>query len=202
MISEGPFIGTNPAKNVVKGQSHSSAGSVEAITEDMIHTPKQVEAMLAAADRRATKWRIGGSRHRAAPRTRALLYLGYMTGMRNGELRALMWKNVDLDQSIAMVRWSADKETNKIGVPKTKNAMRAVARHSHVVGALRDPKAVNDGNLVLAVEGGGPISYHNSVRDFVACLRPHHRPASSDRRGEHCQGVQLDGEFQYYLAKM
>lgn len=106
-------------------------------TKEMaVLTPEQVERFLAAAQ---------------GDRLEALYVVAVTTGMREGELLALRWTDVDLDGCVAWVRRSVQRskagaaEGRKSGLvmvePKTKKSRRCVALSNVAVRALRAHRA-------------------------------------------------------------
>jgi len=76
-------------------------------------------------------------------RLEALFVLALTTGLRQGELRALRWKDVDLDRGVLAVRGSVmgtARATMTIGTPKNGKA-RSVELGSIAVQALREHRA-------------------------------------------------------------
>ncbi len=76
-------------------------------------------------------------------RLEALLVLALTTGLRKGELRALRWKDVDLDRGVLAVRGSlmgTARADMAIGTPKN-GKERAVSLGSTAVTALGDHRA-------------------------------------------------------------
>jgi integrase len=72
-------------------------------------------------------------------RMEALYILAISTGMRQGELLALRWANVDLDHGTAQIRGSLQrtKDGLQISEPKTSRSRRQVALNRSSVEALR-----------------------------------------------------------------
>lgn len=88
-------------------------------------TPEQVRHFLTAT---------------AAEELHALFRLALLTGMRRGELLALIWDDVDLDRAALAVRRSLTIDRDRhwiIGEPKTAAGRRAVALPASCVAALR-----------------------------------------------------------------
>jgi integrase len=76
-------------------------------------------------------------------RLEALLVIALTTGLRQGELRALRWKDVDLDRGVLAVRGSlmgTARATMTIGTPKNGKA-RSVDLGSIAVASLREHRA-------------------------------------------------------------
>ncbi len=109
----------------------------------------------------------------------ALYVLALATGMRQGELLALHWKDVDLAQGTLQVRSSLRYHVRKGFVfeePKTKHGRRTIALAPDAVQALIEHKgrqdaqrtalgdAWRDEGLVFASEVGSPIEATNMMR--------------------------------------
>jgi integrase len=72
-------------------------------------------------------------------RLEALYVLALNTGMRQGELLALKWDDVDLERGVLRVRRTLThaKKAFVLGEPKTKNSRRTIRLTTHAVDALR-----------------------------------------------------------------
>ncbi len=119
-------------------------------------SPDQAKAFLAAAE---------------GDRLEALYVLALNTGMRQGELLALRWKDVDPDAGVLQVRATLQRtrEGFVFAEPKTASSRRQVALTRSAVEALRRHRAWQieerlrlgaaweDGDLVFANEVGQPI---------------------------------------------
>jgi integrase len=112
-------------------------------------------------------------------RLHALYVLALATGMRQGELLALHWQDVDLVQGVLQVRSSLRYHVGKgflFEEPKTKHGRRTIALAPDAVQALNGHKlrqdaqrsalgaAWRDHGLVFASEVGGPIEATNMLR--------------------------------------
>jgi integrase len=108
-----------------------------------------------------------------ADRLYALYYLAIDTGMRQGELLALHWRDVDLESGAIRVVRTMDNHTGEIGPPKTAASRRAVQLGAGAVAALlaharRQRAAEYSGALVFTNTAGGPLSPQNvRNRSFV-----------------------------------
>lgn len=65
--------------------------------------------------------------------------LAVSTGLREGELLALRWEDVDLEGAVLRVRQTLTRDGGKVslGPPKTKNSRRTVGLTDGAVEALR-----------------------------------------------------------------
>lgn len=112
-----------------------------------------------------------------------LLYLALMTGMRQGELLGLRWKDIDFDTgqlSIQQVLIRANGSL-QFGLPKTAGSRRNVALSQKDLNILKGQKkiqaeerlllgsAYTDHDLVFAREDGQPI-HPNSVRNHFKSI--------------------------------
>jgi integrase len=111
-------------------------------------------------------------------RLEAVFYLALFTGMRQGELLALRWDDIDLELSTAGVRGSVRRIRGELcfGQPKTKRSRRQVALAAPAVEALRRHKvaqaaerlaagpAWQDLGLVFSDAAGGPLDAQQFVR--------------------------------------
>ena len=69
---------------------------------------------------------------------RAMVWLSAETGIRQGEARALKWKDVDIDRGIIHVVGAVKAGTLFIGGPKTKNGRRKIAYGSTFAKLVRE----------------------------------------------------------------
>src|SRR3712207_9534631 len=69
----------------------------------------------------------------------ALYVLAVTTGMRQGELLALKWQDVDLENATISVRRTLTRDGGRvtIGEPKTRKSRRLIRLTSQATGALR-----------------------------------------------------------------
>ncbi|CAO4194058.1 tyrosine-type recombinase/integrase [Methylorubrum extorquens] len=87
---------------------------------------------------------------------RPLLYTAVFTGLRQGELRALTWENVDFEKGLIRVRVSADNVGHVHG-PKTEAGVRDVPIAPHLAIELKKWKLAsrqNEANLVFTGNRG------------------------------------------------
>jgi integrase len=108
-------------------------------------------------------------------RLEALYVLAIATGLRQGELLALKWEDVELEEAVLRVRRTLTRSGGKVevGPPKTPNSRRSVGLTSRAVEALRAHLArqlaemeemgslYRPGGLVFANEIGGIINPSN-----------------------------------------
>ena len=121
----------------------------------------------------------------AGDRLGALYVLALSTGMRQGELLALHWENLDLDAASLQVRGTLRRVDGGLAVlePKTAASRRQITMPAAAVDALRRHRAAqneerlrigsawHDNDLVFANEIGRPIEPGNLVRrSFQALL--------------------------------
>jgi integrase len=134
-------------------------------------SPVQARALLAAA---------------RDNRLEALYVLALTTGMRQGELLALSWDDIDFGRAVAQVRGSLQRTPDglQIAAPKTSGSRRSVALAREPLDALRRHKtaqaaerlrmgaAWEDHGLVFPNEVGRPMMAANMVRrSFEPLLR-------------------------------
>ncbi len=106
-------------------------------------------------------------------RLHALYYLAIDTGMRQGELFALQWNDVDLRARTIRVMRSINTATGTIGPPKTKASRRRVELSTAAVAVLSEHKRRQEaeeyfGALVFPSPGGAPLSPSNvRIRSFL-----------------------------------
>ena len=156
-IDEGWSTRENPVKRVEK--------PALATTDPDIHflETEEVEALL-----------------RAVPddplgRVERVMYLtAAMTGMRQGELFALRWR--DVDWSARRIRVRRNYVRGEFGTPKSKRSARSVPLATRVATELellfRDSPRKRDDDLVFAhPETGRPIDRSKLLKRFKAALR-------------------------------
>src|SRR5215218_2049318 len=118
-------------------------------------------------------------------RLEALYVLSIHTGMRQGELLALRWQDVDLKNAVVSVRRTLTRSGGKVvfGEPKTKKSRRSIrltpqaveALRGHLKRQLRDIEILgdryHDQGLVFTTDTGGPINPSNlRQRGFAPLL--------------------------------
>lgn len=121
LVQQG-VINTNPA-------THLEVGKKSRQREDS-WTLEQVQAIVTATA--------------SNPKMRAFYLLGFSTGMRPGELRALRWPDIDINAATVTVRSSIAKDANQVEYvsPKTKSRKeRILAIGTTVIDALSAWKA-------------------------------------------------------------
>ena len=116
----------------------------------------------------------------------ALYVLAVTTGMRQGELLALRWEDVDLDEAVIRVRRTLTKDGTKlsVGEPKTARSRRSVKLTIGAVESLRAHLSrqlaeiehlgdrYTDRELVFATEAGNLINPSNlRQRSFARLLK-------------------------------
>jgi integrase len=119
-------------------------------------------------------------------RFEALYVLAVTTGMRQGELLALRWQDVDLENATISVRRTLTRDGGRvtIGEPKTKKSRRLIRLTSQATGALRrhlerqlwEIQMLGDGyadqGLVFTTATSAPVNPSNvRQRSFVRLLR-------------------------------
>jgi integrase len=149
--------------------------------------PKEIRALSADETRRMLETAVGD-------RLEALYVLAVHTGMRQGELLALRWQDVDIENAVVSVRRSLTRSGGKVvfGEPKTKKSRRSIrltpqaveALRSHLERQLRDMEILGDRyqdqGLVFTTNTGAPIDPSNLRQcSFVPLLKraglPHMR---------------------------
>jgi integrase len=98
-------------------------------------------------------------------RYRALRYLVVATGLRWGEVAALRWADVDLEEAALTVR-RALKETREFGSTKSRGGRRRIDLPASVVVELRRhrKKKWKPDDLVFETENGEPLHPSNLAR--------------------------------------
>ena len=119
-------------------------------------------------------------------RFEALYVLAVTTGMRQGELLALRWQDVDLEDATISVRRTLTRDGGRviIGEPKTRKSRRLIRLTSQATGVLRrhlerqlwEIQMLGDGyadqGLVFTTTTGAPVNPSNvRQRSFARLLR-------------------------------
>jgi integrase len=143
------------------------------ITREEIHllSPEEARRLLEAA---------------SGDRLETLYILAIATGLRQGELLALKWEDVDLERGVLCVRRTLTRVGGKVSIeePKTKKSRRSVNLTTAAVEALqvhlshqleemeRMGSLYRPGGLVFANESGGIINPSNlRNRSFARLLK-------------------------------
>ena len=117
---------------------------------------------LSAAETRRLLETVGGGR------LEALYILAIHSGMRQGELLALRWQDVDMENAVVSVRRTLTRNGGRVafGEPKTNRSRRSIrltsqaveALKSHLERQLRDMEILEDRyqdqGLVVATDTG------------------------------------------------
>jgi integrase len=118
----------------------------------------------------------------------ALYALAIATGMRQGELLALRWQDVDLEAGTLAVRHTLRRGSRQLAEPKTERARRILRLGQTALTILRDHRREQlaarlaagrrwtDLDLVFATRTGDALDSHNVTRAFQAALRRHGLP--------------------------
>jgi len=155
-IDEGWMVGENPVKRVAK--------PAVAVTDPDVRflDTEEVEALLRAVPEDP----LG--------RVERVMYLtAAMTGMRQGELFALRWR--DVDWSACRIRVRRNFVRGEFGTPKSKRSSRSVPLASRVATELellsQESRWKGDDDLVFAhPETGKPIDRSKLLKRFKAAL--------------------------------
>ena len=159
------LIATNPATEV---KIINRRAEDEEDDEVVIPTKDQIRSILEKA---ALLWplvRVQITRKRESKIVpipwQPLLITAIFTGMRQGELRGLAWRHVDLEQGIIKVRQRADKWCN-LGPVKTRTSRRNITMAPIVAKTLKEWKLASGPSqqdaLVFPNEKGRPIQQTN-----------------------------------------
>ena len=122
---------------------------------------------------------------RAAKQWTVLWILAIHSGLREGELLALTWTDVDLERRTLTVRRNlvtVKDQTPRFGEPKSQTSRRTVSLPTEAVQALGQHKARQnedrlaavdwaDYDLVFCTAAGTPLIRHNVLRAFRDALR-------------------------------
>lgn len=135
-----------------------------------VQPPRRARAELRVLDRDQVRRFLDAAR---ADRLYALYYLAIDTGMRQGELLALQWGDVDLIGGTIQVVRSMDNHTGEVGPVKTRSSKRRIEIGVAARDVLRAHSARMEaegiqGQLVFQNTTGGALSPQNvRNRSFV-----------------------------------
>lgn len=111
-----------------------------------------------------------------------LMLLALTTGLRQGELLGLTWRNVDLDAGVLHVRHTLDSRSKTLSDPKTQRSRRTVAIGADVLPLLRSLKVRQaewrlkagaqwiDSELIFTTRWGRPLDGTNVTHRFQRVL--------------------------------
>lgn len=113
----------------------------------------------------------------------ALIITALGTGLRQGELLALRWDDVDLERGELVVRHTLQRGTLTLAEPKTERARRVLRLPRRVTSALRDHRGrqtvVPLSGLIFAKADGTPLHSRSVTQRLQRNLRrlglPHQR---------------------------
>jgi len=151
--------------------------NVAAVVKAPRPNPKEMRTLSAEETRKLLEAARGD-------RFEALYVLAVTTGMRQGELLALKWQDVDLENATVSVRRTLTKNGTRLlfGVPKTKKSRRTIRLTEAAVRVLREHldrqlarierlgDLYKDQGLVFASEVGTPMNPTNLRRRSLASL--------------------------------
>lgn len=110
-------------------------------------------------------------------RTRIIVRIGAATGMREGEIFGLRWRDVDLQEQVIHVRRQYTHE-EFVEFPKTEAGCRDIGIDAKLAAEIKAwklqqvPDHKRDDSLVIASSKGGPISSSNFLqREFYPALK-------------------------------
>ena len=158
---------------------------------DVVKPPRPVPKEIVALSTDETRRLLDAA---AEDRLEALYVLAVHTGMRQGEMLALRWQDVDIENAVLSVRRTLTRRGGKIafGEPKTKKSRRSIrltpqavdALRAHLERQLRDMEILGDHyqdqGLIFTTDTGAPINPSNlRQRSFTPLLKraglPHMR---------------------------
>ncbi|MGZ4408276.1 MAG: tyrosine-type recombinase/integrase [Gaiellaceae bacterium] len=110
---------------------------------------------------------IGRLLEAASPRYRTLLATAIFTGLRQGELLGLHWRDIDFDNQVIHVRTALDRKQRDVQ-PKTHHAVRDVVLMPALARALQQHQAeapfADPDDYVFATRVGTPFHYASLAR--------------------------------------
>jgi integrase len=153
-IDEGWMVGENPVKRVAKPARAETDPDVQFLETE------EIEALLRAVPE--------------DPLGRVMYLTAAMTGMRQGDLFALRWR--DVDWTAQRIRVRRNFVRGEFGTPKSKRSSRSVPLASRVATELellsQESRWKHDDDLVFAhPETGNPIDRSKLLKRFKAALQ-------------------------------
>jgi integrase len=148
-------------------------------------SPRPDDAEIICLDDQQTARMLEAAANINSPNLYPIILLAVATGMRRGELLALKWSEVDLENLTLRVRNTL--EETKLGLrfksPKTKNARRTISLPLFAVDVLRDHKANQDAlRLRLGVGSDEDrLVFETFLQDEFGPIRPRNVTKSFDR---------------------
>jgi integrase len=150
---------------------------------DVVKPPRPVPKEIVALSTDETRRLLDAA---AEDRLEALYVLAVHTGMRQGEMLALRWQDVDIENAVLSVRRTLTRRGGKVafGEPKTKKSRRSIrltlqavdALRAHLERQLRDMEILGDHyqdqGLIFTTDTGAPINPSNlRQRSFTPLLK-------------------------------
>src|SRR5262245_25504342 len=130
-------------------------------------------------------------------KSRAVVLLAALTGLRSSELRGLRWSDIDLKRGEVHVRQRADKY-QKIGSPKSASSARTIPIDADVLlPALKSWKLacpIFEADLVFPATDGGPMQQLSLAISVNAVLK---RAGVVDKAGKPKYGLHA---FRHFFA--
>jgi integrase len=136
--------------------------------EDRPSSDDQVEHRILTRDELVCLFGVLGDRWKLPTKTLA------MTGLRISELRALQWRDLDLEAGAINVRYQLDRDDERVKL-KTKGSKRVVHIPSALVHLLRTHRLATPfsaaEDFVFATPKGIPIRYDGYFKGWKAALK-------------------------------
>lgn len=110
----------------------------------------------------------------AEDRLGPLYSLAIATGLRQGELLALRWRDVDLDRGWLAIRHTLRRGARVLAEPKTERARRTLRLGDSAMAVLREQRrrqgTIDPEAYVFATATGRPLDSRNVTQDLQAAL--------------------------------
>jgi integrase len=154
--------------------------------------PAELNRLIESAAAEGDRDGVGSQQKRAARQWTALWTLAIHTGLREGELLALAWSDIDLDRRTLTVRRNLVRTHNQVprfAEPKSQTSRRTIALPIAAIETLRahrcrqaeDRRAAEawvDYELVFCTHIGTPLLRRNVLRAFKLALERAGLPTS------------------------
>jgi integrase len=133
----------------------------------LVDPPAKVHRELRPLSRAEVRAFLDGVR---GDRLEALYVTALGTGLRQGELLALRWQDVDLERGELTVRHTLGRFTRELAPTKTERSRRALRLPQRVAQALSEhrerQRVVPLSGLVFTSQAGAPLQSVNVTRDL------------------------------------
>lgn len=166
---------------IALGRAYKS-GHVLRNVATLVDPPTKARTEIRPLSAEEARGFLAATRHE---RLGPLYSVAIATGLRQGELLALRWTDLDLDQGTLTVRHTLRRRTGELAPPKTDRARRTIHLGSLAVSSLREQRRrqleerIAAGRrwrnleLVFSTQMGGPLDSRNVTHSLQQSLAKH-----------------------------